>query len=218
MKISYIKRITAAMLSAFCLLAFSACRNDNSNHDSSITDSSANASSISDSSSNDSATSSDKKQPLTDLTVLPENTYDGATIVCDDIVVAAGTTKVPYRVMLYNNPGYGFVGMRVFYDTKLQPYMDEERGVDEMEIVTGDGMNGFMSSCMNNTDQHLIGLAAFGSTDCRSDGVMITCYFDIPADAASGTVYDFSAEVVDFRPLEGENHAVTVIGGKITVQ
>ncbi len=206
MYFSHIKRITAGMLSALCLLSFSACRNDSSNH--------TGGSSISDSSS----TVSTDQKPLTDLTVIPPNTYDGATVVCDDIVVAAGTTKVPYRVMLYNNPGYGFVGLRVLYDGTLQPYMDAERGEDEMEILTGDGMGGFMFSCMNSAEQNMIGLAAFGSVDCKSDGVMFTCYFDIPADAASGTVYDFSAEVVDFRPLEGENHQVAVVGGKITVQ
>lgn len=215
MKLSHIKRVTAVMLSAFCLLSFGACRNDDSQNDSgSVADSSRDVSSVSDSSS----AISTEKQPLTDLTVIPENTYDGATIVCDDIVVAAGTTKVPYRVMLYNNPGYGFVGLRVFYDGALQPYMDEERGEDELEIITGDGMGGFMSSCMNSNAQHMIGLAAFGSTDCKSDGVMFTCYFDIPADAASGTVYEFSAETVDFRQLEGENYEVAMVGGKITVQ
>lgn len=214
MKFSHIKRMTAAMLSAFCLLSFGACRNDSSNDDSKNNSSSVADSSVSDSSS----MVSGEKKPLTDLTVLPENTYDGATIVCDDIVVAAGTTKVPYRVMLYNNPGYGFVGLRVFYDETLQPYMDAERGEDEMEILTGDGMGGFMFSCMNSAQQHMIGLAAFGSVDCKSDGVMFTCYFDIPADAESGTVYDFSVEAVDFRPLEGDNREVAVVGGKITVQ
>lgn len=217
MKLSHIKRITAVMLSTFCLLSIGACRNDNSQNDSaSVADSSRDASSVSDNSS--AVAVSVEKQPLTDLTVIPENTYDGATIVCDNIVVAAGTTKVPYRVMLYNNPGYGFVGLRVFYDGALQPYMDEERGEDEIEIITGDGMGGFMFSCMNSTAQHMIGLAAFGSADCKSDGVMMTCYFDIPADAASGTVYEFSAEAVDFRQLEGENYEVAMVGGKITVQ
>ncbi len=206
MKFFHIKRVLAAALCLLCLLLMSACKDDSS--------SSADQSSAS----NASSAVSGEQQPLTDLTVLPENTYDGATIACDDIVVAAGTTKVPYRVMVYNNPGYGFVGMRLFYDTTLQPYMDAERGQDELEIAIGEGAQGFMFSCLNNTAQKMIGAAAFGSTDCKADGVMFTCYFDIPADAASGTVYDFSAEVVDFRPLEGENHKVATVAGKITVQ
>ncbi len=206
MKSYQIKHMLAVALCVFCLVPMSACKDDSSSvvGSSSVTDAS--------------SMTSGEQRPLTDLTVIPENTYDGAAIVCDDIVVAAGTTKVPYRVMLYNNPGYGFVGMRLFYDTTLKPYMDEERGQDEMEITTGDATQGFMFSCMRNEAQKMIGAAAFGAADCKSDGVMFTCYFDIPADAASGTVYEFSAEVVDFRPLEGENHKVEVIAGKITVQ
>ncbi len=206
MKFYCIKRVAAAMLCALCLMPMSACKDDSS--------ASADKSSASDAAS---AVSGETK-PLTDLSVLPENIYNDATVVCDDIVVAAGTTKVPYRVMLYNNPGYGFMGMRVYYDTTLKPYMDAAKGDDEMEVKQGDAMSGFLFSCMNNTEQKMIGAAAFGSVDSKSDGVMFTCYFDIPADATSGTVYDFDIEIVDFRPLEGENLDVKVVSGAITVQ
>ncbi|MBE6848143.1 MAG: hypothetical protein IJC75_02660 [Oscillospiraceae bacterium] len=201
------KRLAAALLCGVLLLPFSACGNDSSKAEESMGVSSSADSGV-----------QGEKLPLTDLTVIPENTYSEATLVCDSIVVEAGSKKIPYRVLLYNNPGFGFVGLRLSYEDPLTPYMDEEKGKDEMEVTLGTAMNGFMVSCMNSPQQKLIGAAGFAGSDCEFDGAMFTCYFDIPADAPSGTVYDFSLEVVDFRPMDGENHEVKTVKGSITVQ
>ncbi len=206
MKISW-KRVAAALLCGVLMLPFSACADDSSKAEESTPVSSAADSAV-----------QGEKLPLTDLTVIPENTYSGATLVCDSIVVEAGSKKVPYRVLLYNNPGFGFVGLRLSYEGPLTPYMDEAKGKDEMEVTLGAAMSNFMVSCMNSPEQKLIGAAGFSGSDSEFDGIMFTCYFDIPADAAPGTVYDFALEVVDFRPMDGENHSVQTVNGSITVQ
>lgn len=236
-------RLTALLLCAVCALGLCACRDDESStsaessHTSSAasdTDSQTDESSSSvdsttsntNSGTDESSTSTDSTAsgtdtgttlPLTDLSVMPENTYSDATILGDRIVVAAGTEKVPYRVILYNNPGYGFAGIRLTYGTALKPYLEEG---NTAEFMDGAATDSFLTTCLNSPTEHMLGFAGFASdgADSKEDGIMFTCYFDIPADAASGTVYDFKLEVVDFNTVAGDAVAVDTVSGSITVQ
>lgn len=199
-------RLAALLMCAVCLAGLSACKEESS---APVGETS---SSASDSSKADSST----PPALSDPDAMPENTYSAPTMLCDNIVVKAGTEKVPYRVILYQNPGYAFTGFRILYDDALTPYTTDDMGT--VEMVTGDALSGFMSTCINSDEDNMIGFGAFCTEDKTTDGIVFTCYFDIPADAASGTVYPFTLEVVDFNTLAGEAKEVQAINGAITVQ
>lgn len=208
-------RIACLLLCTACALGLCAC--GNSDHSSSTSSAAPNVSTESTVDSLPSDSDNKTDLPLTDLTVLPENTYEDTTIFADQIVVAAGTEKVPYRIMLYNNPGYGFAGIRLTYDADLNPYLEE----DNIAVFDdGDATDQFLSTCLNSQDEHMLGFAGFATNgaDSTADGIMFTCYFDIPADAASGTVYDFKLEVVDFNTIAGDAVEVDTVSGSITVQ
>lgn len=190
-------RITALVLCGMLLFSLTACNSKNSSQAGS-----------------DSAVTT--TAPLSDLNAMPENSYNGLTILLDQITVAAGATHVPYRVIVYNNPGYSMAGLRLIYHEDLKPYFNPaDRTV---EYQPGDVANSLMHNSFISEEKRMIAFAGFGVSDISVDGVLFTCYFDVPEKAASGDVYPIQIEIVDFKNLADSQLNPNLIQGSITIQ
>ena len=146
---------------------------------------------------------------------LPENTYDGVTLVMDSISAKAGEKEVPVRVMLFNNPGYINCGVRIYYGEGLSPLCESE---DKTKCITGDASQGMMTVSAVDTAKRMIGFASAGAQAATNDGMVITVYFDIPSDAKSGTFYPLTLDIQDFKATRTDQLDPTLIQGGIQIE
>ncbi len=193
----FYNRITALLLCGILLLGLTACNSKNSSQ-------------------NGSESNVTTTAPLSDLNAMPENSYKEPTILLDQITVAAGSTHVPFRVIVYNNPGYSMAGLRLIYDDDLKPYFNPADHTVEYE--PGQAANGLMHNSSVSEEKFMIGFAGIGVSDITTDGIIFTCYFDVPSKAASGDVYPIKIEIVDFKNLADSQLNPSLVQGSITIQ
>ena len=69
-------------------------------------------------------------------------------------------------------------------------------------------------------DEHMLGVAFTAVEDNTDDGVLFTMYLTVPEDAASGTVYTLTPEIVSWINAQRISYAdqITVVSGSITVE
>lgn len=147
---------------------------------------------------------------------LPENSYDGITLVIDSITAKAGEQNVPVRIMLFNNSGFINSGVRIQYADALQPHYNTED--NKTEYALGSVCEDFLSASVVDPAKHLIGFVSAGAEAATADGIVFTIYFDIPSDAKSGTIYPLTLDVQDFKANYEEQLDPKLIQGGIQIQ
>ncbi len=133
------------------------------------------------------------------------------TISGNDQTVELGATDIAVTMSIENNPGYAGLGVGIYYgelvpvctdaDNKTPKNKLEEAYLSaDGEIVVLDTVPG-LSVIENSDAKDLIGFSAADTKNCVDDGKMITLYFNLPADAAAGDVYEIQF-VIDQIALE----------------
>ena len=125
-----------------------------------------------------------------------------------------GQKDVPVEVKMTNNPGYAAGGIKVFYDPALTPKVDEEgAGVSE----DGPAVGKAATYCAVNPDKHIVAFGLLGAENSKEDGTVFTCFFDLPDDAKSGSVYSLKTGIDAMRSAAGADLDITLVDGEIRV-
>jgi len=133
------------------------------------------------------------------------------TISGNDQTVELGATNIAVTMSIENNPGYAGIGVGIYYGELVPVCTDAENKTpknkleeaymdDAGEIVILNTVPG-LAVIENSDAKDLIGFSAADTANCVDDGKMVTLYFDLPADAAAGDVYEIRY-VVDQIALE----------------
>lgn len=125
-----------------------------------------------------------------------------------------GQKDVPVEVKMTNNPGYAAGGIKVFYDPALTPKVDEEgAGVSE----DGPAVGKAATYCAVNPDKHIVAFGLLGAENSKEDGTVFTCFFDLPDDAKSGSVYSLKTGLDAIRTATGADVPFQLVDGEIRV-
>ena len=130
--------------------------------------------------------------PLTSVPPSAPAVETGGEFYAENITAAAGAKHVPVTVSIRDNPGIASFSVRFFYDAALTPAMLSKL---DAEFENGTVTAGVTSVCACNQTKRIVGYTAgAGAAELTADGTVFTVYFDVPADAKSGTVYQFTME------------------------
>lgn len=180
-------------------------------------------------------TESAAKAPAgTETRTEPENIYNRETMVVEQVSGHAGEI-VPVSLYVFNNPGFNFGVIELYFDPSLtvctdsddfeditfdmreipaermelchQRYSDDESGVIYLFIMDN------MEDWHNNKVKRDYENWSF----IEGDGWLVTYYFEIPADAESGTVYDIDLISSGWHIKSGGTYDFKPVNGSITV-
>lgn len=170
---------------------------------------------------------------------ISEDHYERPIWLADQISGHAGET-VAFSLYVEKNPGSNWFGIEMEYDARLHlqtnsedmddvTYQTRELPEDGVDVVCFNYNNGksayvmsaFFPDCVDYTSGSTSG--RFDNYDewyfIDGDGMLITYYFDIPADAESGTVYDMTLHPFGSTTHGGKYVAFwDAINGSITVE
>lgn len=127
-----------------------------------------------------------------------------------------GQKDVPVSISIQENPGYMVCSVKLDYDAALSPKMTGEQYMNVFD--QGDATKEAIGTCAANPDKHLIAFTCMGQKDITANGVLFTVYFDIPADAAPGTVYPIKAQMNGFVNAAREELDIQAVGGSIVIE
>lgn len=198
------KRLTAALFTLMLAAAFCGC-GQNTESDT------------------DSAQNSTVSSENPDTAALPEPEIGSEmTIGVASTTAKAGQKAVPVNIQVWNNAGIAACGIKLGYDPALKAISNGNvspfSGAPEAEIETGDAAARFMTSCLIGEDEHLIAFGAMSSEPSTVDGVIFTCYFDVPADAVSGTDYQFTCEIDSINDANSQPLACETVTGILRIE
>ena len=134
------------------------------------------------------------------------------------ITAQPGQKSVPVSVKISNNPGYSFGGIRLLYDKKLSPKLDSDEDPAIPVYDVGPAASKAMTDCAVSPENRIVAFGVLSQKDCTEDGILFTAYFDIPADAASGTVYKLETGVERMINADSQPINLKLVGGEIRVQ
>lgn len=133
----------------------------------------------------------------------------------ENVTAKAGSSRVPVTVSMTDNPGFSFIGVKLGFDAALHAVTLDSDGTGD--FTSGDILGNSLAVCTVSPTKPLLALSAASSADLSADGTLFTCYFDIPADAKSGTVYTLDYSVKDMYNAAEEHIAVAPCSLRITV-
>ena len=139
-----------------------------------------------------SAAGTDRHDPETTGTQQNRPDSDVPTVSGDALTASAGEKHVAVPVTVHSNPGFAVIGISLQYDEGLTGLTAQ---VPAADYTLGEVGSGMMAQCYINPAKHMVGFAGLSSVDLTADGVLFTCYFDVPADAKSGQTYLFRPEI-----------------------
>lgn len=134
------------------------------------------------------------------------------------ITAQPGQKSVPVSVKISNNPGYSFGGIRLMYDKNLSPKLDSDEEPPIPVYDVGPGAGKAMTDCAVSPENRIVAFGVLSQKDCTENGIVFTAYFDIPADAASGTVYKLETGIERMINSESQSVDFKLVGGEIRVQ
>ncbi|MBQ5335532.1 MAG: hypothetical protein J6Z45_06255 [Oscillospiraceae bacterium] len=126
----------------------------------------------------------------TDDTDKPDPT--AMTVYGDALTASAGEKHVAVPVKIRNNTGYSMIGITLHYDTALNCVTTETLLA---ECTPGEAASGLNVKCYVNQQAGSIGMGGIHAGSLTADGILFTCYFDVPEDAKAGTTYQFSPKI-----------------------
>lgn len=133
----------------------------------------------------------------------------------DPLTAAPGEKRVAVPVKVKNNPGFAVIGLSLFYDAALTGVTVNTPAAD---FTLGDAAPDLNAQCFVNQDRHTVGFAGYQTENVTADGTLFTCYFDVPEDAKSGQVYQFSMKLTEATTLTGEKVSLAAAGFPLTVR
>ena len=127
-----------------------------------------------------------------------------------------GQKNVPVSVKVTHNPGFAVGGIRVIYDAALTPKYDPEteEGVSDPGPAAGKAM----TYCAVGPENRIVAFGILGSSDCTADGIIFTCYFDVPDNASSGSVYKLETGVERLVNANSDPIDFKLVGGEIRIE
>lgn len=144
------------------------------------------------------------------------------TIGIAPTTASAGQKKVPVSVQVWNNTGFSACGIRLDFDAALTPLsngnVSQISGAPETLIDRGEVMNNFLTSCLIGEAEHRIAFGAMSTETADSDGILFTCYFDVPEDAASGTEYRIACEMDSLNDASSQPVAYQTVDGVLRIE
>ena len=153
----------------------------------------------------------------------PDNNHNGGdsytvgsepTISIGVVHAKPGQKNVPVEVKLSNNPGFSVGGIQVFYDPALTPKINEDgTGVSE----DGPAVGKLATYCAVNTEKRIVAFGLLGAENSKENGTVFTCYFDLPDDAKSGSVYSLKTGIDAMRSAAGADLDIKLVDGEIRV-
>lgn len=144
------------------------------------------------------------------------------TIGIAPIVASAGQKSVPVDVKVWNNKGFSACGIRLDYDPALKAVSNGNfspiSGAPEAQYARGEAGQGFMVSCLIGEEVGRIAFGAMNTEVSTVDGVIFTCYFDVPDDAASGTEYPITVTMDSLNDANSQPLSYETIDGIIRIE
>lgn len=116
---------------------------------------------------------------------------DVNVITADQVVVPLGTKEVAYTVKLVNNAGFTTANFSLIYDSRLKIQTDGGENSPKYEEGYSD------PSVFCNPEEHLLGYGKMSNKKITKDDVMVTVYFDIPADAKEGDIFELKFDATE---------------------
>lgn len=124
---------------------------------------------------------------------------DEMTIGIGPMTASPGQKKVPVNIQIWNNTGFIACGIKIGFDPALTPVANGNYSqiseIPEAEMDKGEVTQGFLTSCLIGEQKHVVAFGCMNTEPAAADGIIFTCYFDIPDDAPIGTEYRFTCEM-----------------------
>ncbi len=149
----------------------------------------------------------------------PQNQNRDITVAVDQVKAKAGQERVPVSIRISNNTGFATGGLTVHFDENLHPVTTDSAGT--IEYVIGEEMKGILNygTSNENDGHHLIAFAFFNQYEnITANGTLMTFYMNVPANAASGTVYKLKLDVDNIKNIEKKALQIESIDGSITIE
>jgi hypothetical protein len=138
------------------------------------------------------------------------------TLEAETITAAPGAKNVPFKVQIHNNPGFSSATFVVKYGSLLP--VGEKNTKNEAKFDGNEKLEGALHTCMFNNETQLMAYALLSQNDFKENGTLCTFYFDLPADAKSGSEYPISLSVSSIANNAGKTLQPETIEGKIIVK
>ncbi|MBR5371134.1 MAG: hypothetical protein IK130_02860 [Oscillospiraceae bacterium] len=142
----------------------------------------------------------------TTTTPVPQN----AVIIADRITAVQGAEKVPFNIVLMENPGYSKISLRMDIAQPLAALNPK------LVLLAGSAAPNAALTWTGGSGT-VIGLTAEGSETVSEIGTLLTCELDIPEDMAPGR-YEMTVQVDLFSDLAGQTVPFEIIGGWIDIE
>lgn len=150
-----------------------------------------------------------------ELTDRASEMKDGVlNVIADEIYAEPGET-VKYQVVVQNNTGYSSMGLGLYYEEVLPPKKDT---AGNLLIEMGNVSLGMSLISDLNETKRIVSYGATKESLNTLNGVLYTIQFDVPADAADGTVYPLKLVMEDVFDDQQEDIPYKTVDGWITVR
>lgn len=141
---------------------------------------------------------------------------DVTKIYAEEKTAVAGET-VAYSLTLEGNNGYSNLSLTLNYDLALtavttDPDLPRSPKIDEGPAVAGLNVTTDLNSAVG-----IFAMSTMGQKMNKTDGLVCTVYFTVPADAEEGTVYPMKLLVDDFNDIESTQMPIEAFDGYIKI-
>ncbi len=148
---------------------------------------------------------------------LPKGFSSKLSIVADRVVAIPGEQKVPFRLMIFGNTdGFSMCGIRLNYDGNVPPIYNLESR--ELTATPGSLIADTLAVPAVSPQKNRIAYAIAGTNNILGDGILYTCYFNIPETAKAGDVYQITAEVDNIKKDDGTALKAQTYSGFIVIE
>ena len=152
----------------------------------------------------------------TDVESMSGLTAGKTNIIAGTIEAEAGeTVKFPVYIANNSEDGYAATGLRLFYDSRLEPVTNEKGALSTKK---GEAGNDITPKFTLNKDKTIIGVGTMGSDPEYDNGIMYTVEIKVPADAAPGTEYPMTLEVDKWLDANTDPIDYVLVNGKIFIK
>lgn len=148
---------------------------------------------------------------------LPKGFSSKLSIVADRVAAIPGEQKVPFRLMIFGNTdGFSMCGIRLNYDGNVPPIYNLESR--ELTATPGSLIADTLAVPAVSPQKNRIAYAIAGTNNILGDGILYTCYFNIPETAKAGDVYQITAEVDNIKKDDGTSLKAQTYSGFIVIE
>lgn len=129
--------------------------------------------------------------------------------------------EVPFSLYIKNNSGYAAAGIALNFNQACNGrYLTGVAGKSETQgkFDKGPGGSDLTIYCPLNAEKRIFGYSAMGTDVNKSDGIVITAYFMLPADAEPGDIYPITLDVNQLADENANLLEFTTVDGYIEVE